>query len=227
MGIPLQDETPLGREARETPGRRPGHEARGGQPVTDWSRRVLMVEGNRTSRARPGGRIRGERDAAGRPAPHALARTDRPNPPEATMRCARGRERRGPTRTHPEPGRDPRQRRRVLQGRPCGRRGRCGHTAPSATVLTRGGAVAARWAHNPKVGGSNPSPATHTFTAPMHSAWALFVLCRGSCVDFGRQCKCCCWLCVAITTWSIGRQGRCSANGFDWVVAGHPGGLWR
>jgi hypothetical protein len=27
-------------------------------------------------------------------------------------------------------------------------------------VLTRGGAVAARWAHNPKVGGSNPPPAT-------------------------------------------------------------------
>ena len=27
-------------------------------------------------------------------------------------------------------------------------------------TLSRGGAVAARWAHNPKVGGSNPSPAT-------------------------------------------------------------------
>ena len=40
---------------------------------------------------------------------------------------ARGRERGGPTRSHPEPGRDPPQRRRVLQGRPCGRRGRCGH----------------------------------------------------------------------------------------------------
>ena len=26
--------------------------------------------------------------------------------------------------------------------------------------ILRGGAVAARWAHNPKVGGSNPSPAT-------------------------------------------------------------------
>ena len=31
-----------------------------------------------------------------------------------TVRGARGRERRGPTRSHPEPGRDPRQRRRVL-----------------------------------------------------------------------------------------------------------------
>lgn len=27
--------------------------------------------------------------------------------------------------------------------------------------LPRGGAAAARWAHNPKVGGSNPSPATN------------------------------------------------------------------
>ena len=30
----------------------------------------------------------------------------------------------------------------------------------SRDFLTRGGAAAARWAHNPKVGGSNPSPAT-------------------------------------------------------------------
>ena len=30
----------------------------------------------------------------------------------------------------------------------------------SRVFLTRGGAAAARWAHNPKVGGSNPSPAT-------------------------------------------------------------------
>ena len=28
------------------------------------------------------------------------------------------------------------------------------------TVLPRGGAAAARWAHNPKVAGSNPAPAT-------------------------------------------------------------------
>ena len=101
---------------------------------------------------------------------------------------ARGRERAGPTRSHPEPGRDPAQRRRVLWGRPHGRRGRRGHpppsvrggpqgllarwpgrarVAPSARSLglrakhpSRGGAAAARWAHNPKVGGSNPPPAT-------------------------------------------------------------------
>ena len=100
---------------------------------------------------------------------------------------ARGRERAGPTRSHPEPGRDPAQRRRVLWGRPHGRRGRRGHLPPStqsgsrksssweddtgeepiatsrwlrATHPPRGGAAAARWAHNPKVGGSNPPPAT-------------------------------------------------------------------
>ena len=39
---------------------------------------------------------------------------------------ARGQERGGPTRSHPEPGRDPPQRRRVLGGRPPGRRGRRG-----------------------------------------------------------------------------------------------------
>ena len=44
---------------------------------------------------------------------------------------ARGRERAGPTRSHPEPGRDPAQRRRVLWGRPHGRRGRRGHPPPS------------------------------------------------------------------------------------------------
>ncbi len=34
-------------------------------------------------------------------------------------------------------------------------------------VLSRGGAVAARWAHNPKVGGSNPSPATKSAAVPV------------------------------------------------------------
>jgi hypothetical protein len=49
----------------------------------------------------------------------------------AGVRGARGRERAGPTRSHPEPGRDPAQRRRVLWGRPHGRRGRRGHPPPS------------------------------------------------------------------------------------------------
>ena len=82
----------------------------------------------------------------------------------------RGPERGGPTRSHPEPDRDPSQRRRVLGERFPGRRGRRGSSRrkPNPTkathMSTRGGAVAARWAHNPKVGGSNPSPATTIFT---------------------------------------------------------------
>ena len=35
------------------------------------------------------------------------------------------------------------------------------HVARFTHHPARGGAVAARWAHNPKVGGSNPPPATH------------------------------------------------------------------
>ena len=31
-------------------------------------------------------------------------------------------------------------------------------------MLARGGAVEARWAHNPKVAGSNPAPATNKNT---------------------------------------------------------------
>ncbi len=84
----------------------------------------------------------------------------------AKLGCARGRERRRTTPNHPEPGRARRQRRRVLRGRPRGRRGRRAHTPASvpipssALAVSRGGAVAARWAHNPKVAGSNPAPAT-------------------------------------------------------------------
>ena len=132
--------------------------------------------------ARPGGETRPARDQAKR-------RRDDGDATELLARYwrgsggARGRERAGPTRSHPEPGRDPAQRRRVLWGRPHGRRGRRGRprtpapplagprtppptrrTREHARVRTagppRGGAAAARWAHNPKVGGSNPPPAT-------------------------------------------------------------------
>ena len=47
--------------------------------------------------------------------------------------------------------------------------------APHRRSITRGGAVAARWAHNPKVGGSNPSPATKS-TNP--DALRIRVCCR-------------------------------------------------
>ena len=112
------------------------------------------------------------------PARGALMQTAKRRPPRRGVGGARGRERAGPTRSHPEPGRDPAQRRRVLWGRLHGRRGRRGRPPPSdegggpederrpraeeqaPTDPSRGGAAAARWAHNPKVGGSNPSPAT-------------------------------------------------------------------
>ena len=91
-----------------------------------------------------------------------------PHHPEP-IRGARGPERGGPTRSHPEPGRDPPQRRRVLWGCPTG--GEAAASPPDwlhfiggavylSMCVTRGGAAAARWAHNPKVGGSNPPPAT-------------------------------------------------------------------
>ncbi len=41
-------------------------------------------------------------------------------------------------------------------------------------VTTRGGAVAARRAHNPKVVGSNPTPATNRYKSPLKRADFLF-----------------------------------------------------
>ncbi len=69
---------------------------------------------------------------------------------------------------HPQPG----------QGKPHGQEAR----------TTRGGAAAARWAHNPKVGGSNPPPATRTrnMNAAEHTLlgrvllYAITVTCPGS-----------------------------------------------
>jgi hypothetical protein len=117
------------------------------------------------------------------------------------VRGARGRERAGPTRSHPEPGRDPAQRRRVLWGRLHGRRGRRGHPAApmkgsektKAARLSRGGAAVARWAHNPKVGGSNPSPATRKAGTNWYRPFSVYAIMRarkesdrqlGTC-DFG------------------------------------------
>ena len=47
-------------------------------------------------------------------------------------------------------------------------------TRTSHLNSTRGGAVAARWAHNPKVGGSNPPPAT-TQKPITHAEWSVFL----------------------------------------------------
>ena len=82
-----------------------------------------------------GARRRGARPrAAG--APRAGKPSDHPRPRAGRgAGGARGRERAGPTRSHPEPGRDPAQRRRVLRGRPRGRRGRRGRPPPPAGLL--------------------------------------------------------------------------------------------
>jgi hypothetical protein len=45
--------------------------------------------------------------------------------------------------------------------------------APAQNDSPRGGAAAARWAHNPKVGGSNPPPATTHAIAPVMTTGAL------------------------------------------------------
>ena len=61
-------------------------------------------------------------------------------------------ERRGTTPNHPEPGRETRQRRRYWRD--------ARWESRSVRHPSRRGAVAARRAHNPKVGGSNPPAAT-------------------------------------------------------------------
>ncbi len=62
--------------------------------------------------------------------------------------------RRGSTPSHPEPGRETRQRRRYWRD--------ARWESRSVHPPSRRGAVAARRAHNPKVDGSNPSAATTT-----------------------------------------------------------------
>jgi hypothetical protein len=51
------------------------------------------------------------------------------------LRCVRGPERHGTTQLHPEPGRAPWQRRRVLRGELRGRRGRCAHTRADMSIF--------------------------------------------------------------------------------------------
>src|SRR6187402_786598 len=46
--------------------------------------------------------------------------------------------------------------------------------SPLAENPPRGGAAAARWAHNPKVGGSNPPPATSYQNATEHDCSVAF-----------------------------------------------------
>ena len=54
----------------------------------------------------------------------------------------------------------------------------CSTSPSSDAILSRGGAVAARRAHNPKVVGSNPTPATNQArykNAPFHQDRGLFL----------------------------------------------------
>ena len=52
--------------------------------------------------------------------------------------------------------------------------------------LPRGGAAAARWAHNPKVGGSNPSPATIWNRVGRQADAVLFFRFRWSSLEHGQ-----------------------------------------
>ncbi len=59
--------------------------------------------------------------------------------------------------------------------------------APGSTAQhpSRGGAAAARWAHNPKVGGSNPSPATNAVAGTERCRPRLFAGISGTLEQFG------------------------------------------
>src|SRR5262245_28241218 len=85
------------------------------------------------------------------------AERERASPARVSYRCTAPEpvacaERGGPTPNHLEPGRETSQRRRYWRDA----RWESRSVRPSA----RRGAVAARRAHNPKVGGSNPPAAT-------------------------------------------------------------------
>ena len=187
---------------RPLPGRRPHPAA----AQDRWDRVVRRDVGLCRARGRPArsGATRQERGVA----PGGVAQNRVPASGEG-VGGARGRERAGPTRSHPEPGRDPAQRRRVLWGRPHGRRGRRGHPPPSDTQTARrrdgrrhdeepiaeasaehpprGGAAAARWAHNPKVGGSNPPPATRCERRHRIGAGVAVSFCRSLCFNVLEQ----------------------------------------
>ena len=76
--------------------------------------------------------------------------------------------------------------------------------------MTRGGAVAARWAHNPKVAGSNPAPATPTSQPPdVPDVRGLFASLPPSCLHSAVRSGEWCTLCrraVRITVPCRGKQ---------------------
>src|SRR5579884_2794113 len=92
----------------KTPGRRPGREAAGGQPVTDWSQAVLMVEGGPRAQAQVPGVI-----LVGRSGVRVVERAVAPPRPIPNRVVPGGR------------------RQRVLRGRPRGRRGHRAYPRPA------------------------------------------------------------------------------------------------
>jgi len=136
----LQMRPPADSLSGETPRRRRGREAAGGQRAT------VAAEPCSWSTAIPYPPTRPDAVARARVGPP----TTRPPPAFSPWllrgvatrtwqaRPARGRGRRGPTRPHPEPGRETRQRRRVLWFQRHGRRGHRGRTSPlplGSTIL--------------------------------------------------------------------------------------------
>ena len=106
----------------------PGRGPRGGRRAE--GARGAGPEGGGWCGARGGGRRPGGAAAAEAEQERESERAPGPGGSRRGAGGARGRERAGPTRSHPEPGRDPAQRRRVLRGRPRGRRGRRGRPRP-------------------------------------------------------------------------------------------------
>jgi len=132
----LQMRPPADSTSGETPRRRRGREAAGGQRATaaaepcSWSTAHTLLLPIADSPADRYGILS-----------NASSRRD---DFEGWVRPARGRGRRGPTRSHPEPDRETRQRRRVLWFQRHGRRGHRGRTSPPsphwrlALLLCRG-----------------------------------------------------------------------------------------
>ena len=144
----------LAPQGGKTPGRPPGYEAARGRRATDRSEAVLMVErGYRAIRWETGSR-------------HGAGCLEHRLGLLLTgwgAGCARGRERRRfhpvPSRTGscPAPAPESTARATAWEARPPRARPT---PLPFSRSTARGGAAAARWAHNPKVAGSNPAPAT-------------------------------------------------------------------
>jgi hypothetical protein len=130
----MNSPTPRGGKA---PGRRPGGEAAGARAAMlaaercSWSRALFhTLSGQRRLRANGPGVESPGRQRRACPAPAAVADALMQPRTIGGVGPARGRGRGGPTRSHPEPGRETSQRRPVLRAHARGRGGRRGRTPP-------------------------------------------------------------------------------------------------